>query len=171
MMRLAESCRLEQSRECIQSILRTFQQSGVLGGSKVGEKYGTLSTVSTAITATFSWLPAVPANCNPGARPLVETNSRKPCRIAAQEIQAQKVSGAFPSLSRQPSRKLPKRFRPTTTTISSSAETGPRGTRYAPRCARHGGQLTKRLATAACASRSAHATRRSLVGSLVDTRA
>jgi DNA-directed RNA polymerase subunit omega len=26
-----------------------------------------------------------------GARPLVETNSRKPCRIAAQEIQAQKV--------------------------------------------------------------------------------
>ena len=26
-----------------------------------------------------------------GARPLVETSSRKPCRIAAQEIQAQKV--------------------------------------------------------------------------------
>ncbi|MGA2961100.1 MAG: DNA-directed RNA polymerase subunit omega [Candidatus Korobacteraceae bacterium] len=26
-----------------------------------------------------------------GASPLVETNSRKPCRIAAQEIQAQKV--------------------------------------------------------------------------------
>jgi len=28
LMRLAESCRLEQSRECIQSILDTFQQSG-----------------------------------------------------------------------------------------------------------------------------------------------
>ena len=26
-----------------------------------------------------------------GARPLVETSARKPCRIAAQEIQAQKV--------------------------------------------------------------------------------
>ena len=31
-----------------------------------------------------------------GARPLVETNSRKPCRIAAQEIQAQKVKWTIP---------------------------------------------------------------------------
>jgi DNA-directed RNA polymerase subunit omega len=31
-----------------------------------------------------------------GARPLVETNSRKPCRIAAQEIQAQKVKWTVP---------------------------------------------------------------------------
>jgi DNA-directed RNA polymerase subunit omega len=31
-----------------------------------------------------------------GARPLVETSSRKPCRIAAQEIQAQKVKWTVP---------------------------------------------------------------------------
>ncbi len=31
-----------------------------------------------------------------GARPLVETNSRKPCRIAAQEIEAQKVKWSIP---------------------------------------------------------------------------
>ncbi len=31
-----------------------------------------------------------------GARPLVETSSRKPCRIAAQEIQAQKVKWSVP---------------------------------------------------------------------------
>jgi DNA-directed RNA polymerase subunit omega len=31
-----------------------------------------------------------------GARPLVETSSRKPCRIAAQEIQAQKVKWSIP---------------------------------------------------------------------------
>ncbi|MGD0974729.1 MAG: DNA-directed RNA polymerase subunit omega [Candidatus Korobacteraceae bacterium] len=31
-----------------------------------------------------------------GARPLVETSSRKPCRIAAQEIQAQKVKWTIP---------------------------------------------------------------------------
>jgi DNA-directed RNA polymerase subunit omega len=33
-----------------------------------------------------------------GARPLVETSSRKPCRIAAQEIQAQKVKWTIPEL-------------------------------------------------------------------------
>ena len=31
-----------------------------------------------------------------GSRPLVETSSRKPCRIAAQEIQAQKVKWSIP---------------------------------------------------------------------------
>ena len=31
-----------------------------------------------------------------GARPLVETSARKPCRIAAQEIQAQKVKWCIP---------------------------------------------------------------------------
>ncbi len=31
-----------------------------------------------------------------GALPLVETSSRKPCRIAAQEIQAQKVKWNIP---------------------------------------------------------------------------
>jgi DNA-directed RNA polymerase subunit omega len=31
-----------------------------------------------------------------GARPLVETSSRKPCRIAAQEIQAQKLKWTIP---------------------------------------------------------------------------
>jgi DNA-directed RNA polymerase subunit K/omega len=31
-----------------------------------------------------------------GARPLIETSSRKPCRIAAQEIQAQKVKWTIP---------------------------------------------------------------------------
>jgi len=33
-----------------------------------------------------------------GASPLVETSSRKPCRIAAQEIQAQKVKWTIPEL-------------------------------------------------------------------------
>ncbi len=31
-----------------------------------------------------------------GARPLIETNSRKPCRIAEQEIQADKVKWFVP---------------------------------------------------------------------------
>jgi DNA-directed RNA polymerase subunit omega len=31
-----------------------------------------------------------------GARPLIETSARKPCRIAAQEIQAQKVKWTIP---------------------------------------------------------------------------
>jgi DNA-directed RNA polymerase subunit omega len=31
-----------------------------------------------------------------GASPLIETSSRKPCRIAAQEIQAQKVKWTIP---------------------------------------------------------------------------
>ncbi len=31
-----------------------------------------------------------------GASPLVETSSRKPCRIAEQEIQAQKVKWSIP---------------------------------------------------------------------------
>jgi len=31
-----------------------------------------------------------------GSRPLIETSSRKPCRIAAQEIQAQKVKWTIP---------------------------------------------------------------------------
>jgi len=34
-----------------------------------------------------------------GARPLIETSSRKPCRIAAQEIQAQKVKWTIPELN------------------------------------------------------------------------
>ena len=37
-----------------------------------------------------------------GARPLVETSSRKPCRIAAQEIQAQKVKWTVPEPKADP---------------------------------------------------------------------
>ena len=32
-----------------------------------------------------------------GARPMIETSSRKPCRIAEQEVQAQKVKWSIPA--------------------------------------------------------------------------
>ena len=50
----------------------------------------------TATTATFWWRRGARGNSSPVRPPVVDTNSRKPCRIAQDEIRAGKVKWEIP---------------------------------------------------------------------------
>ena len=53
-----------------------------------------------------------------GAPPVVQTNSRKPCRIAQDEIRAGKVKWEFPNFAVPPNRRPTFWIRPSDTTLN-----------------------------------------------------
>src|SRR6202007_3046546 len=98
----AESCRLEHIRERIQPILRSFEDSAASGQGCRGENqmkviYGFDSNYRYILVAARR-----ARQLQGGAPPVIDTHSRKPCRIAQDEIKAGKVKWVIPELPKSP---------------------------------------------------------------------
>ena len=99
MMAMAERCRLDNMRERLQPILASFRNVARAGWT-LAQRENTMKLIE-GFDSNYRYILVAARRARQlqgGAPPVVETPSRKPCRIAQDEIKAGKVKWVIPEM-------------------------------------------------------------------------